>query len=245
MLDGIDGSGKSTVIHAWKKHLTDQGNAIFDLTEYWKTRGAYPDFSELTKYDFIFSSEPTYVGVGKVIREELIKNQPPSPLRGRARERVYSPRAIAEAYSLDRLILYAKIIIPALRGGKCVIQDRGVSTSLCYQPLMDKKITAAFLSELPGNALALKFRPDHLILLSIDPEIALSRLRQRTNKQDNVIFERLAFQKKIARVFASPSYRQLFERYGTKVDYLPAKEKIGIMNQAASALLNKILILHS
>jgi dTMP kinase len=230
MLDGIDGSGKSTVIQTWKEYLANQGNTIFDLTDCWKERGEYPDFSELTKYDFIFTSEPTYVGIGKTIREELIKN-------GSA----YPARAIAEAYSLDRLVLYTKIIIPALRDGKCVIQDRGVSTSLCYQPLMDKKITVKFLENLPGNALALKHRPDHLVLLSIDPGLAAQRLQKRTGKQDNVIFERTAFQKKIAAVFRSSTYQKLFTKRGTKIHYLPAEEKIGIMKKDSVALLSKLL----
>lgn len=232
MLDGIDGSGKSTVIAAWKKYLANEGNAIFDLTDCWKERGAYPEYSELKKYDFIFSSEPSYVGIGKTIREELIKN-------GSS----YPPRAVAEAYSLDRLILYTKIIIPALREGKYVIQDRGVSTSLAYQPLTDKKLTAKVLVTLPGNSLALKHRPDHLILLSIDPGLAAARLKKRTGKQDNVIFERLAFQKKIANVFASSAYQNLFKQRGTHLHYLPADDKIDIMNKQAIDLIQNVFSL--
>ena len=33
LIDGIDGSGKSTIIDAWKKYLSDAGNAVFDLKE--------------------------------------------------------------------------------------------------------------------------------------------------------------------------------------------------------------------
>ncbi len=230
MLDGIDGSGKSTVIEAWKEYLATEGNAIFDLTNYWQTRGDCPNYTELKNYDFIFSSEPTYVGVGKVIREELIRNN-----------RRYPPRAIAEAYALDRLILYTKIIIPALKSGKCVIQDRGVSTSLVYQPLMEKTLTLKIVANLAGNKLALKQRPDHLVLLKIDPKAALGRLAKRTTKQDNVIFERLAFQKKISRAFGSLAFRQIFERRGTMVRYLPAEDKIGIMKSKAVRLLQDII----
>ena len=177
MLDGIDGSGKSTIIEIWKNYLAEQGNAIFDLKEYWKKNGSYPDYNELKSYDFIFSGEPTYVGIGQVIREELIK-----------KGSNYPPLAIAGAYALDRLILYNKIIIPALKNGKCVIQDRGVSTSLCYQPITEPALTVKKLSVLPGNDLALKHRPDHLVLLSIDAKTALKRLEKRVTKQDNVIF---------------------------------------------------------
>jgi thymidylate kinase len=73
MIDGIDGSGKSTVVQGWKDYLNSQGNTIFDLKEYWQKEGCYPPYSELRSYDFIISGEPTYVGVGKAIREHLIR----------------------------------------------------------------------------------------------------------------------------------------------------------------------------
>lgn len=230
MLDGIDGSGKSTVMEAWKKYLLNEGNAIFDLRDYWKKKGTYPNYAELKSYDFIFSCEPSYAEVGKTIREELIKNGT-----------FYPAEAVAEAYSLDRLILYHKIIIPALSEGKFIIQDRGISSSLAYQPLMDKKLTAKSLSLLPGNALALKYRPDYLILLSIEAEVAALRLQKRTGKQDNVIFEKLAFQKKLADVFASKSYSKLFQKIGTKTFYLPTAEVADIMEKEAIQLLKSLL----
>ena len=230
MIDGVDGSGKSTIIDIWKKYLTDQGNTIFDLKNYWLTTGTYPDWSELSAYDFIFSGEPTYVGVGQAIRSELIKN-------GAG----YSARTIAEAYALDRLILYKKIIIPALKNKKCVIQDRGISTSFAYQPLTDTALTPRVLARLEGNALALEYRPDHLVLLSIDPAVALGRAHKRAHKQDNAIFEKLAFQKKLARLFATASYRRLFTRRGTTIHDLPAAAKIDILSERAIKLLKTLL----
>ena len=230
MIDGIDGSGKSTVVEAWKKKLTTEGNPWFDLKAHWQKTGGYPAYSELKAYDFIFSCEPTYAGIGKVIRDELIKS-------GRS----YPAKSIAESYALDRLILYEKIIIPALTDNKCVVEDRGISTSLAYQPLSDKHLTPTVLAKLDGNKLALKYRPDHLVLLTIDATIAAERLVKRTTKQDDVIFERLPFQKKLARVFASSAYRSLFSKRGTKVHYLPAQEEIGIMQSSANELFDKLL----
>ncbi len=230
MVDGIEGSGKSTILEAWKQYLAGEGNALFDLKDYWKENGRHPDFAELKSYDFILTSEPSYVGVGKVIREELIK-------KGTS----YPGRAIAEAYALDRLIIYTKIIVPALREGKCIIQDRGVSTSLCYQPLTDPSVTPAWLSSLSGNALALEHRPDHLILLKIDPERAMKRLAERYEKQDDAIFEKLDFMKKTAEVFASPEYQKFFTIHGTQVHYLPSNEELAIMKEKSIALLKNLL----
>lgn len=230
MVDGIDGSGKSTVIKTWKDRLAQDGNAIFDLKAYWLKTGRYPELSELRGYDFIFSSEPTEVGIGRVIRDELIKN-------GTG----YPPRAVAEAYALDRLVLYKKIIIPLLADKKCIIQDRGITSSLAYQPLADKRLTLKFLSTLPGNALALNHRPNHIVLLTVDYDRAIKRLIGRRNKQDNVVFERAAFQKKLARVFASRQYQSFFTRRGSRVYELPANEKLATMRGRAVKLLHQLL----
>lgn len=228
IIDGIDGSGKSTVIESWKEHLQKGGNGIFDLRAYWKEHGRSPELSEMRAYDFIFSAEPSYSGVGKIIREELIKNGSE-----------YPELAIAEAYSLDRLILYTKLLIPLLKQGKCIIQDRGVSTSLCYQAL--SKLSPKTLATLPGNALALKYHPDHLVLATVKPETALARLAKRSDKQDDVIFERLAFQKRAAKRFASPGYRKLFSARGAKIHELSGDATPAIMKAQGIDLLQKIL----
>ena len=230
MIDGIDGSGKSTVVSSWKHYLSDQGNKIFDLKNYLKENDHYPTIHELNNYDFIFSAEPTFTGVGKVIREELI-NQ----------ENHYSAEAITQAYSLDRLILYTKIIIPLLQAGKHIIQDRGVSTSLAYQTTQNSHLTLKAISELEGNKLALKNNPDHLILLKVTPKTAMQRLSGRLEKQDDVIFEKMDFLKKISNQYESEDYKNIFQKLGTKIHYLSGEEKIDIMNEQAVNLLKNIL----
>lgn len=230
MIDGIDGSGKSTVVQIWKDYLAEQGNAIFDLKHFWQTNGKYPELHEMKNYDFIFSCEPTFANMGKVIREELIKN-------GAG----YPPRAIVEAFSLDRLILYKKIIIPLLKNGKVVIQDRGVSTSLCYQSLQNPEFTFAKIAEFPGNQLALENRPDYLIIAKIPADKALARLHERSEKKDDAVFEKLDFQTKAAAIFYSEEYQKLFTERGSQVRYLNTDAKIDIMKQEAIALFKTIL----
>ncbi len=230
MIDGIDGSGKSTIVQAWKEYLASQGNAVFDLKSYWQTAGKYPELDEVKSYDFIFSCEPTYVGVGKVIREELVqvgKN--------------YPHRAIIEAFSLDRLVLYNKITIPLLSNDKIVIQDRGVSTSLAYQSLQDKEFDFAKIAEFPGNNLALTNRPDHLIIAKISAETAAARIGTRFDKNDNAIFEKLDFLKKATENFYSPEFQKIFTDRGTQVHYLNAESEIDIMKQEAISLLKKLI----
>ncbi|MDO8626186.1 MAG: dTMP kinase [Candidatus Magasanikbacteria bacterium] len=230
MVDGIDGSGKSTLINAWKEMLIAEGNGVFDLKKYWLETGRYPEPHELKGYDFIFTAEPSNVGVGQVIREELVRAGTN-----------YPPEAVAEAYALDRLILYQKIIIPSLKEGRCIIQDRGYTTSYAYQPLSHQSITQKTLSRLPGNALAIKYRPDHIVFLNVDPQAALNRLLGRAEKKDNVIFEKLDFQTKAAKIFLSKKYQRWFAKQGVKIHQLSGNAKIDIIHTEGQRLLKSIL----
>ena len=230
LVDGIDGSGKSTVLAAWKKFLLAQGNPVFDLNEYWQEHGRHPELAELKSYDFIVSAEPTRVGVGLSIRRDLINTH-----------YSYPPRSVAQAYALDRLVLYTRLMIPLLASGKCVLQDRGISTTLCYQPLMHASLTAESLLELDGNRLAMQQAPDHLVLVRTDPRVAMERLESRLEKQDNVIFERLDFAKKAAAVFESRAFQGVFAGRGTRWHYLPGDEKIDILQTQATTLLASLL----
>ena len=229
MLDGIEGGGKSTIVEAWKKYLTEQNLSVFDLKKYLADNGRYPNYEEVQPYNFIFSAEPTFTGIGKVIREELIKNGTN-----------YPEEAIAHAYSLDRLILYTKILIPALKDKKHIIEDRGVSTSFCYQSLSGN-LSFGWLSKLPGNALALEHRPDYLCLIKMSPETAQKRLARRYEKQDDVIFDKLDFQQKALATYLSPAFQQLFTDRGTKLEYLNTDVEIDIMKQESVDFLKKIL----
>jgi thymidylate kinase len=230
MLDGIDGSGKSTILDAWKKEISAQGNGIFDLKNYWQETGRYPELSEMRAYDFIFSCEPTYAGMGKIIREELVSAQ-----------NDYPPEAIAHGFSLDRLILYKKIIIPLLRRGKFIIQDRGVSSSLAYQSLQSDNLTLEILASLPGNALALENRPDYLVLAELTAEEAMERLGARSGKQDNAIFERLDFLKRLEGQYRDEKFRNLFIDRGAKITELPTNVNIDTMKEQAVILLRRLL----
>ncbi len=229
MLDGIDGSGKSTILQAWKDDIAAQGNGIFDLKNYWQTTGRYPELSEMKAYDFIFSCEPTYTGVGSVIRNELVRHPD------------YPPQAIAEAFSLDRLVLYSKIIVPLLKEGKCIVQDRGVSSSLAYQSLQSDDLTFEKIANLPGNKLALEHRPDYLVLCDLSAEEALARLEGRTSKKDGAIFEKLGFLKKLQTQYQSPDFKNLFIDKGSKIKLLPTNVKIDTMKEQAVILLRRIL----
>jgi thymidylate kinase len=229
VIDGLDGIGKSVVLDAIVDYLKDKGQRVLDLHEYWEEHGFHPDFDNkenghpnpyyvnLDDYDVIYSSEPTHVGIGKVIRQEVIvKNGRP-----------YHANLTAECYSTDRLVLYKRVILPALNAGKTVIQSRSVSTSIVYQPIQSElqkedSLTIKEVLALQGNKLALDNAPDLLVIPTIkDVNILFERLAGR-EKDDNCNFEKIKFQEKIKPLFESKKLRKIFEKRGTVVKYLDA-----------------------
>jgi dTMP kinase len=230
VLDGTEGSGKSTVIDFWKEQLIAAGKKIFDLKAYWKAYDKQPDPEEVLAADIIFSAEMSYTGIGKVLREELIQ-----------RNTTYPPLAIAEAYALDRLILYKKFFIPALQKGSVIISDRSVSTSLVYQTISDPPLSYTDIINLPGNTVALNYPPTDLILFKLDPEVGLKRLIGRVDKNDNAIFEQADFQKKAYEKFMSSDYQKIFTDRGTLIHYLQADTTLDIIKTSSLTLLHTIL----
>ncbi len=210
MIDGLDGSGKGVIATALREYEEKKGNQVFDLREYWEETEDIPELEELKDYKVIISCEPTNALIGKVIREEIIKKHP---------IRKYSGLSTAHAFALDREILYKKLLVPALMQGKTVIQERGVITSLVYQPVQLEQITLIDIMKLPGNVFALKHAPTLLILTDIDPDVAMQRLKER-KKQDHAIFEELLFQRKIASRYKSDWLKKICEKNKTVIEYI-------------------------
>jgi thymidylate kinase len=75
MIDGIEGGGKSTIMETWKQFLLGTGKTIFDLKKYCQETGSIPDYSAIQPYDVICTAEPTYFGIGKIIRERTDKKR--------------------------------------------------------------------------------------------------------------------------------------------------------------------------
>lgn len=210
MIDGIDGSGKGTLVDALAGWAKKKGFKILDLREYGKKYHSLPEPVELKTYQVIVSAEPTFSLIGRAIREEIVRHN----------QREYSALSTAQAFALDRYILYKRVIIPALEQGKYVFQERGVTTSICYQPIQAEPLSLKKIMELEGNQLTLKYKPDLLVITLLKPETAMARLAKRDGKKDGAIFEKLAFLKKAQKRFTAIWFRKMFEKKGAKVYYI-------------------------
>lgn len=214
IIDGLDGCGKSTIIRSLSHYLRKRGKEIFDFRDYWTESHSLPEPEELYGYDVILTAEPTFSLIGAAIRQEFIKDN----------LRHYSALETATAFSLDRLVLYRRIIIPLLKKGKTIIQDRSVTTSIIYQPIQAEPLHLGQVLSLEGNKLALTHGPDLLIIVNVNPRTCLKRLAGRGTKKDQVIFENLDFQQKAYERFMSPWFKHMFEGRGSKVVYLDANK---------------------
>ncbi|MFH1098740.1 MAG: hypothetical protein V1723_02385 [Candidatus Uhrbacteria bacterium] len=212
IVDGIDGSGKGTIVNALAERRRANGARIFDLREFAKRERRLPEPDELADTNVIISCEPTYAWVGSAIRDELIRDN----------HRDYRARTTAEAFALDRLVLYRRVTLPARERGIDVIQERSITSSLAYQPIQAEPVAIEDVCALEGNAFALAHPPDVCIIVSTEPERAIKRLELRTAKQDAAIFEKLPILKRLHERYHAPWFRELLEGHGWNVEYLDA-----------------------
>jgi len=225
MVDGLDGAGKGVVIDSLKEYFEKKEMKIFDLREYWKEKNEIPEVSEIMDYDVICSAEPTFSMVGKVIREEIVRDN----------QRKYSGLSTAHAFSLDREILYKKLLIPAKEAGKIILQERGVITSMVYQPIQLERLNLKDIMNLPGNRLALQNAPDVLIITKVEPSVVIKRLRDR-GKKDHAIFENLVFQRSVEERYESEWLKKLFENFKSKVVYLDTNPPRTVLDTKENAV---------
>jgi|SRR3989339_1218013 len=227
MVDGIAGSGKSTVLRAVQTWAMEQNHSIFKLSDW--TDVEPPRFEDLPEADIYFTYEPTRSWIGRAIRYELSRTDHP-----------YSGRSLAHAFALDREIMYRRLIIPALEAGKTIIQDRGVCTSLVYQPLMDPSLSLEEVQHLPGNELALAYPPNHLILTKISAHEACARIDCRDDDSKGV-FAQLSFLQQLEKRFQEPWIKACFEPLGTQIHELDTSGELSSSITRTQTLINDLL----
>ena len=231
MVDGIDGSGKSTITKAWREMFEARSEKIFDAVAFAKAQRRIPTIEDVGDAHIIFSAEPTYAGLGKELRDHMLS--PGSTA---------TPREVTEKFAEARAELYEAMIIPALAAGKVIIQDRGLTSSLAYQPTMSEEITEEFVAGLPGNQLALQHRPDYVILCDVPADVAMSRLAGRTEKQDDSIFEKKEYMLRVAARFQTTSWQKYLTDAGTKIIVFNANQPIALAIRAAQRLLIDLVV---
>ncbi len=202
MVDGLDGAGKGFVVDKIVKFLEEYKGykgRVLDIRRIGKQEPNYfPEFDDIKdKYNVLVFREPSHVGVGLDLREEIFK---------RHDDRSYSVMTQAMAFAIQREILYKRLVIKALREFDFVIAERGVITSVVFQPLYslfskEKPVfTVDDVVGLPGNKIALSYLPDYFLITKCPVDTAMDRLGVR-QKKDNAIYETREFQERLSRVY--------------------------------------------
>lgn len=228
VVDGLTGSGKSTILEEARRWASDASMRLFDLKEWFEEHHAPPRFEDVAEHDAFFTFEPTRGWIGAAIRYEMSRIDGP-----------YSAKEIAHAFALDRHIMYERLILPALNAGKTVIQDRSVTSSLIIQPLLDGTLSVEDVASLPGNAFALKHAPDTLVLTKLDPEIAVERMAARADDSKG-IYEQLDLLKKEADAFESEWFHSMMNARGTTINTLNTNLDIQSTRKEAYSLFARI-----
>ena len=229
IIDGIAGSGKTTVIQAMFESIQARGLRCFRLQDW--SQDHPPTFEEIPDFDVYFTIEPTRQWIGAAIRKEMSQTEHP-----------YSGEELAYAFSLDRGLMYRRLILPALAAGKIIVQDRGVSTSLVYQPIMPGGLPRETVANLPGNKLALEHAPDHLILTSVSVERIAERIRSRPVTQGAVgVFADVELARRVDVIYRASWFRELFESHGTQFHELDTGGALEMTQQRAAALIEQLL----
>jgi thymidylate kinase len=213
-LDGIDGAGKSTLLETARAWCTERGLTVFDTVAFAKQEGRIPTPKEVGDAAVLLTAEPTHAWIGRAIRDEIIATGTP-----------YGARFAAQAFALDRAVQITRLIRPFVDSapGRIVIQDRGLISSLAYQPLQSEiekdaePVTTEWLLSLDGNRMALETPPTAFIFLDVDPAVAQTRLAGRSDKIDNVRFDDPAFQTALAARYRQSDVTVPLTDRGTKI----------------------------
>ncbi len=161
-IEGIDGTGKSTVKHSIEEALVQAG------------------------FDIITVQEPTANDIGRLIRKrkKMLETQT-NPSKKSPIDKLTEARIDALLFAADRLELHRQVIEPALTLGKIVLSDRSLYSSVAYQTCQGAQLEWV----LKVNEHALK--PDVVFLLDCPVELALKRLQGVKHRETFENFELL------------------------------------------------------
>ena len=176
-LEGIDGSGKTTALRIISRELIEAfGNR-----------------------SFVFTAEPTSSQAGEVLRRVHLSGK-----------QAFETHEISKVRRMEEMLLFmadhanhlAETIIPALKEGNLVISDRYADSTAAYQGVTLREIVPDPVSWIRDLHRPWNIVPDRTLLFTLDPALAVKRIRSRTGADNDVEkFERETFLREVDRIF--------------------------------------------
>lgn len=112
-------------------------------------------------------------------------------------------------YAASRMQHLKERVIPALNDGYIVLCDRFLDSSLAYQGYARG---LGFKDVLIANSFALNYLPDLTIFIDVTPEVALERLKNRSEKIDRLDLEKKDFHTKVYE-----GYQEILKMYPERI----------------------------
>lgn len=183
-IEGIEGSGKSTLIGKLKRYIEAQG------------------------YEVVMTREPGGSEIAEQIRSVILNRQNIN-MDGMTEALLYA--AARRQHLMEK-------VIPAIEGGKIVLCDRFIDSSLAYQGhargLGLDKVYAINQVAIEGCI------PDITLYLDLDPEKGLARINADQNREVNRLdLEHLSFHYKVRE-----GYQILLERFPERMFLINADQ---------------------
>lgn len=173
-LEGIDGSGKTTILRIISRKLLEA----------------------LPERRLVFTAEPTSGEAGELLRRvHLSKKQ------AYRDETISSCRQMEELFLFlaDHADHLAMTIMPALKDGAVVISDRYADSTAAYQGVTLQGIVPDPVSWIGSICLPWNAVPDQTLLFDLDPGLAMERIRGRPSSDNSPEkFENIEFLKEVA-----------------------------------------------
>lgn len=120
--------------------------------------------------DAVITKEPGATELGHRVRELVLGHND------------FAPKSELFLFMADRAEHTQKVVIPALDAGKTLISDRSLISGIAYT---DDNFDLEYLAELNRFAVD-NVLPDKAVILTIDAEGYLERIRGRGEKEDNI-----------------------------------------------------------
>lgn len=191
VFEGIEGSGKTTQTKLLRERLEAAGVEVVTTFE----PGATPlgeSLRSLVLGDFSASGAHGSESEGR----SVVGRAAADPTSYAALDR-NNPTPLAELflYLADRAEHVSRVVSPALASGKVVVCDRFVDSTVAYQGVA-RGLGPALVRQLSVVASG-GIEPDLVVVLDLEPEEALARLRHRGSAPDAMEREPLEFHRTV------------------------------------------------
>lgn len=209
--EGIDGSGKTTVLEILRSKLAK----------------SMPDIR------FVFTAEPTKSDAGQILRSHLSAGTQEAPLR--------ESDEILKSSKMEELFLFmadhsnhiASTIIPSLNDGSIIISDRYSDSTAAYQGVTLRGIVPDPVRWIINLCEPWDIKPEMTLLFALDPSTALERIKSRGNREK---FERLEFLKDV-----DNNFRLIAALNSNRFVVIDANQNIDdVAKDAFSAMIDRI-----